>query len=52
MTIHARIAPLAERVLPAASTVGMLLALGCVFLYVPNERMQGAVQRIFYFHVN
>ncbi len=23
-----------------------------MFLYVPNERMQGAVQRIFYFHVN
>ena len=50
--IHARIAPIAERVLPPIATVAMLAALGCVFLYVPSERLQGVVQRIFYFHVN
>jgi heme exporter protein C len=46
------IAPLVDRVLPLAATVAMLAALWAVFLYVPNERVQGAVQRIFYFHVN
>ena len=34
-----------------SATVAMLAAIWCVFLYVPNERTQGAVQRIFYFHV-
>ena len=29
----------------------MLVALAMVFLYVPNEKVQGAVQRIFYFHL-
>lgn len=43
---------LADRVLPFVATIAMLAALWCVFMYVPNERMQGAVQRIFYFHVN
>ena len=52
MTIRARIAPVADTVLPGFAFVAMLAALACVFLYVPNERMQGAVQRIFYFHVN
>src|SRR5512147_1981431 len=52
MTIRTRIAPVAESVLPGLTFVAMLAALACVFLYVPNERMQGAVQRIFYFHVN
>jgi heme exporter protein C len=41
-----------DRILPLATTVAMLAALWCVFVYVPNERIQGAVQRIFYFHVN
>jgi heme exporter protein C len=50
--IHSRITPLAQRVLPAIATIAMLAALWCVFMYVPNERMQGVVQRIFYFHVN
>lgn len=32
--------------------VMMALALWCVFIYVPTERAQGIVQRIFYFHVS
>ena len=32
--------------------VVMTLALGLVFLYVPTEKAQGIVQRIFYFHVS
>jgi heme exporter protein C len=52
MKIHARIAPVANAVLPWLSMAAMLTALAGVFLYVPNERMQGPVQRIFYFHVN
>ena len=43
---------LADGVLPWVATAAMITALACVFLYVPNERMQGPVQRIFYFHVN
>lgn len=34
-----------------AALVAMLLALGAVFFYVPNEKIMGAVQKIFYFHV-
>jgi heme exporter protein C len=30
----------------------MVLALWCVFIYVPTEKVQGIVQRIFYFHVS
>jgi heme exporter protein C len=30
----------------------MILALWCVFIYVPTEKVQGIVQRIFYFHVS
>jgi heme exporter protein C len=52
MTVRARIAPVAETILPWLASAAMMAALACVFLYVPNERMQGAVQRIFYFHVN
>lgn len=52
MIIRRRVAPVADGVLPYSATAAMLAALACVFLYVPNERMQGAVQRIFYFHVN
>lgn len=52
MNLHRRIAPVADRLLPLLATVAMLVAIACVFLYVPNERMQGPVQRIFYFHVN
>ena len=52
MNVHRRIAPFADRVLPLLATVAMLAALACIFLYVPNERVQGPVPRIFYFHVN
>lgn len=52
MKIRARLAPVADTALPWLAFVAMLAALACVFLYVPNERMQGPVQRIFYFHVN
>jgi heme exporter protein C len=52
VTARSRLSPLAEHVLPYAATLAMLLALWCVFVYAPNERMQGPVQRIFYFHVN
>ena len=45
-------APVIDRVLPIAATVVMLAAIWCVFVYVPNERLQGAPQRIFYFHVS
>jgi heme exporter protein C len=34
-----------------AATVSMLAALYAALLYAPTERVQGAVQRIFYFHV-
>ncbi len=37
----------------AAATYGvMVLALWGVFVYVPTEKVQGIVQRIFYFHVS
>ncbi|MBI3769607.1 MAG: cytochrome c biogenesis protein CcsA [Deltaproteobacteria bacterium] len=52
MSVRARIAPFADTVLPWLAFAAMVTALACVFLYVPNERMQGPVQRIFYFHVN
>jgi heme exporter protein C len=52
MTPERRLAPIADNVLPFLATTAMLAAIWCVFMYVPNERMQGAVQRIFYFHVN
>ncbi len=34
-----------------AATISMLAALYAALLYAPTERVQGAVQRIFYFHV-
>lgn len=52
MSIHRWLAPFADRILPWLATMAMLAAIWCVFVYVPNERTQGAVQRIFYFHVN
>ena len=42
---------LADSVLPAAALVAMVAALYLVFVYVPSDRVQGIVQRIFYFHV-
>jgi heme exporter protein C len=52
VNVRARLAPVADVVLPWLASAAMMAALACVFLYVPNERMQGPVQRIFYFHVN
>ncbi len=52
MSVRPASVSLVDRGLPIASTVTMLAAIWCVFVYVPNERLQGAVQRIFYFHVN
>ena len=52
MSVHRRLAPFADRVLPWAASGAMFAALWSVFLYVPNERTMGPVQRIFYFHVN
>ena len=34
-----------------ATTILMCVAIYLVFLYVPDERVMGAVQRVFYFHV-
>ena len=46
-----RFAPFADNVLPWLTLTTMIAALAMVFLYVPNERVQGIVQRIFYFHL-
>ena len=46
-----RFAPFADNVLPWLTLTTMIAALAMVFLYVPNERIQGLVQRIFYFHL-
>lgn len=34
-----------------ASAVALLIALAFIFLYAPTERVQGAVQRVFYLHL-
>jgi heme exporter protein C len=46
-----RFASFADGVLPWLTLTTMIAALAMVFLYVPNERIQGPVQRIFYFHL-
>jgi heme exporter protein C len=43
--------PFADRLLPWLTCLTMFAALGMVFLYVPTERVQGVVQRVFYFHL-
>ncbi len=43
--------PLGRRWLPSAAAVLVLVTIGAVFVWVPNEAVMGAVQRIFYFHV-
>ena len=43
--------PFADGVLPWLTGLAMLAALAMVFLYVPTERVQGVVQRVFYFHL-
>jgi heme exporter protein C len=42
---------LADAILPPATLVVMLAAIFMVFVYVPTDKVQGIVQRIFYFHV-
>lgn len=46
-----KVAPFADGVLPWLTCLTMIAALAMVFLYVPNEQVQGAPQRIFYFHL-
>ena len=41
-----------EHVQAGLTYVVMAIALWCVFVYVPTEKAQGIVQRIFYFHVS
>lgn len=41
----------ADSALPWLTLVTMALAIFMVFVYVPTDRFQGIVQRIFYFHV-
>lgn len=41
-----------DRWLPWVVGVAMLASLYCIFLVAPTERVQGEVQRIFYFHVS
>jgi heme exporter protein C len=40
-----------DTVLPVATLLVMTTAIYMVFVYVPSDRVQGIVQRIFYFHV-
>ena len=46
-----RLRAVADEVLPFAALAAMITALAAVFLFVPSEKDQGVVQRIFYFHV-
>jgi len=41
----------ADTILPPATLLMMAAAIYMVFVYVPSDRVQGVVQRIFYFHV-
>lgn len=41
----------ANTLLPACTLLAMVAAIYSVFVYVPTDRFQGIVQRIFYFHV-
>jgi heme exporter protein C len=41
----------ADTVLPALTLLAVEAAIFMVFVYVPTDRLQGIVQRIFYFHV-
>ncbi|MCB0322661.1 MAG: cytochrome c biogenesis protein CcsA [Bdellovibrionales bacterium] len=43
--------PVARVLLPLVAAAGVLGAMVLVFLVVPDERVMGAVYRIFYFHV-
>ena len=41
----------AVTILNVVTAAMMLIAIGLVFLYAPQEKVMGEVQRIFYFHV-
>ncbi|MFQ5666098.1 MAG: cytochrome c biogenesis protein CcsA [Candidatus Binatia bacterium] len=47
----ATVRKVAEAILPVATLGAMALAIYMVFVYVPSDKVQGIVQRIFYFHV-
>lgn len=49
--MHGRIFHRATLALWAVTTVAMCVAIYMVFLHAPDERVMGAAQRIFYFHV-
>ncbi len=40
-----------EKTVDALTLVGMLAALYMTFIWVPNEKTMGIIQRVFYFHV-
>ena len=42
----------AQYIINILAVIGILLTLYLVFIFVPNERIMGPVQRIFYFHVS
>ncbi len=46
-----KLEPWADGLLPWLTLPAVVLALAMVFLYVPTERVQGVVQRVFYFHL-
>src|SRR5881398_2761183 len=43
--------PLVSTLLLLFTTLGMMLSIGLIFLYVPTDAIEGIPQRIFYFHV-
>jgi heme exporter protein C len=43
--------PIVSLILGALSFVGMLVSIWMIFLYAPEDAVQGEPQRIFYFHV-
>ncbi len=43
--------PIATLILGILSFVGMMISLWMIFLYAPQDAIEGQVQRIFYFHV-
>jgi heme exporter protein C len=43
--------PLISIILLLLTTLGMMVSIGLIFLYVPSDAIEGIPQRIFYFHV-
>ena len=43
--------PIVSLILGALSFAGMLVSIWMIFLYAPEDAVQGEPQRIFYFHV-